>query len=37
MLERSLAARKAKSVFFEERNTIDIYIEDTAVGYKKNI
>ncbi|MFQ3396339.1 DUF4435 domain-containing protein [Enterobacter mori] len=35
MLERSLAARKAKSVFFEERNTIDIYIEDTAVGYKK--
>ncbi|MGX3557475.1 DUF4435 domain-containing protein [Klebsiella pneumoniae] len=35
MLERSLAARKAKSVFFEERNTIDIYIEDTAIGYKK--
>lgn len=24
MLERSLAARKAKSVFFEERNTIDL-------------
>ncbi|MGQ5288055.1 DUF4435 domain-containing protein [Pectobacterium actinidiae] len=35
MLERGLAARKAKSVFFEERNTIDIYIEDTAIGYKK--
>ncbi|MGV1135142.1 DUF4435 domain-containing protein [Klebsiella pneumoniae] len=35
MLERGLAAKKAKSVFFEERNTIDIYIEDTAVGYKK--
>lgn len=35
MLERGLAARKAKSVFFEERNTIDIYIEDTAIGYRK--
>jgi hypothetical protein len=35
MLERGLAARKAKSVFFEERNSIDIYIEDTAIGYKK--
>lgn len=35
MLERGLAAKKAKSVFFEERNTIDIYIEDTAIGYKK--
>ncbi|HCT8366621.1 DUF4435 domain-containing protein [Klebsiella aerogenes] len=35
MLERGLAARKAKSVFFEERNSIDIYIEDTAVGYRK--
>lgn len=35
MLERGLAARKAKSVFFEERNSIDIYVEDTAIGYKK--
>ncbi|WP_199886356.1 DUF4435 domain-containing protein [Dickeya sp. ws52] len=35
MLERRLAAKKAKSVFFEERNTIDIYIEDTAIGYRK--
>jgi len=34
-MERSTAARKARSVFFESRNTIDIYIEDTAVGYKK--
>lgn len=35
MLERGLAAKKARSVFFEERNTIDVYIEDTAKGYKK--
>lgn len=35
MLERGLSAKKARSVFFEERNTIDIFIEDTAVGYKK--
>ncbi|MBN7122638.1 hypothetical protein BSU01_13105 [Erwinia billingiae] len=35
MLERGLAAKKARSVFFEERNTIDIYIEDTALGYTK--
>lgn len=35
MLERGVAAKKAKSVFFEESNTIDIYIEDTAIGYKK--
>lgn len=33
--ERSDAAKSAKSVFFEEYNDIDIYIEDTAVGYKK--
>lgn len=35
MMERSTAARKARSVFFEHRNTIDIYVEDTALGYKK--
>ncbi|MGL5223771.1 MAG: DUF4435 domain-containing protein [Aeromonas sp.] len=34
-MERSTAARKARSVFFEHQNTIDIYIEDTALGYKK--
>lgn len=33
--ERSSAALSAKSVFFEEYNDIDIYIEDTAVGYVK--
>ena len=35
MLERGLAAKKARSVFFEERNSIDIYVEDTAIGYRK--
>lgn len=35
MLERGIAAKKAKSVFFEENNSIDIYIEDTAKGYRK--
>jgi hypothetical protein len=34
-MERSLLARSAKSVFFEEFNDIDIFIEDTAVGYEK--
>lgn len=33
--ERSDVAKSAKSVFFEEYNDIDIYIEDTAKGYKK--
>ncbi|WP_446811172.1 DUF4435 domain-containing protein [Methylomonas sp. 2BW1-5-20] len=33
--ERSLAAKSAKSVLFEEFNDIDIYIEDTAEGYEK--
>ncbi|HEA3084931.1 DUF4435 domain-containing protein [Aeromonas dhakensis] len=35
MLERSLVGKFAKSVFFEDENDIDIYIEDTAVGYDK--
>ncbi|MCA6953717.1 DUF4435 domain-containing protein [Pectobacterium polaris] len=34
-MERSITAKKARSVFFENQNTIDIYIEDTAIGYKK--
>lgn len=33
--ERSVQASSAKSVFFEELNDIDIYIEDTAFGYSK--
>lgn len=33
--ERSVQAASAKSVFFEEINDIDIYIEDTAFGYSK--
>lgn len=34
-MERSLTAKSAKSVFYEEFNDIDIYIEDTAQGYDK--
>jgi len=33
--ERSLTGRHARSVFFEDVNEIDIYIEDTAYGYEK--
>ena len=33
--ERSVQAKSAKSVFFEDINDIDIYIEDTAFGYPK--
>lgn len=33
--ERSVQAKFAKSVFFEDVNDIDIYIEDTAFGYPK--
>ncbi|MEZ8084445.1 DUF4435 domain-containing protein [Vibrio sp. 10N.261.52.C2] len=34
-LERSIAARSARSKFFEEVNDIDIFVEDTALGYEK--
>jgi len=34
-MERSLAAKSAKSVFYEDFNDIDIYIEDTCPGYEK--
>ncbi len=33
--ERSNLAKSAKSVFFEDINDIDIYVEDTANGYPK--
>lgn len=33
--ERSETAKSARSVFFQEINDIDIYIEDTDVGYTK--
>jgi hypothetical protein len=33
--ERSIQGKFAKSVFFEEINDIDIFIEDTAYGYEK--
>ncbi|WP_337058660.1 DUF4435 domain-containing protein [Pseudomonas sp. USHLN015] len=35
MLTRSSAAKYATSVFFEDRNDLDIFIEDTAPGYSK--
>ncbi len=35
MLERRISAKSAKSVFYEDYNDIDIFIEDTAIGYKK--
>lgn len=35
MLERRLAAKSASSLFYEEYNDVDVYIEDTAVGYRK--
>lgn len=35
MIERSTSAKSAKSVFFENFNDIDIFIEDTATGYRK--
>lgn len=35
MLERSTSARYASSVFYEDLNDFDIYIEDTADGYSK--
>ncbi|WP_422463024.1 MULTISPECIES: DUF4435 domain-containing protein [unclassified Endozoicomonas] len=34
-LERNSQSQSAKSVFFEEFNDIDVYIEDTAHGYEK--
>lgn len=33
--ERNVDAKSAKSVFFEDQNDIDVYIEDTAFGYEK--
>ncbi|EKF9139808.1 DUF4435 domain-containing protein [Vibrio cholerae] len=35
MLNRNLKARVAKATFYKEYNDIDIFIEDTAHGYKK--
>lgn len=35
MLNRRLAAKSASSLFYEEYNDVDIYIEDTAEGYRK--
>ncbi|HGY1050312.1 TPA: DUF4435 domain-containing protein [Aeromonas salmonicida subsp. pectinolytica] len=35
MLERRLKSKIAKAVFYDDYNDIDIFIEDTAKGYKK--
>ena len=35
MIERKLKSKSARSILFEEFNDIDIYVEDSAVGYKK--
>lgn len=35
MFDRSVAAKSASSIFYEEYNDVDIYIEDTATGYRK--
>lgn len=35
MLERSARAKYASSVFYEDLNDFDVYIEDTADGYAK--
>lgn len=35
MLTRNLKAKVAKATFFDDYNEIDIFIEDTAKGYKK--
>lgn len=34
-LERKIRAKDAKSVFFEDVNDIDIFVEDTKAGYDK--
>lgn len=35
MIERKLAGKSAKSILLEEFNDLDVYIEDTAIGFKK--
>lgn len=35
MIERGYAARYAVSAFYESFNDIDIFVEDTAIGYEK--
>lgn len=35
MHNRGIAAKSASSIFYEEYNDVDIYIEDTAEGYRK--
>lgn len=35
MFDRKIAAKSAASLFYEEYNDVDIFIEDTAIGYRK--
>lgn len=35
MLDRKVSAKSASSIFYEDYNDIDIFIEDTAIGYRK--
>ncbi|MCH4996040.1 DUF4435 domain-containing protein [Pectobacterium carotovorum] len=35
MLERSISAKRAMPVFYQELNDINIFIEDTAIGYDR--
>ncbi|MFD2599041.1 DUF4435 domain-containing protein [Sphingobacterium corticis] len=35
MHNRAIAAKSASSIFYEEYNDVDIYIEDTGEGYRK--
>jgi hypothetical protein len=34
-MERNPTAKSTSSIFYEEVNDIDIYVEDTSIGYKK--
>ena len=35
MVNRGMSAKSASSIFYEEYNDVDIFIEDTAIGYRK--
>jgi hypothetical protein len=35
MFERKVSAKVARSIFCEDYNDIDIYVEDSAIGYRK--
>jgi len=35
MFNRKVAAKSASSIFYEEYNDVDVYVEDTGLGYRK--